>query len=165
VRIYLPATSNTLRQLLETRQLPPPQTAFALTPGLREWYAEGDDEELEYAATAEAARAALRLLNGDEQAARRRVVLAVDVPNETVEVRDDIDRGVVRTRQAVPLADIAAVLADDADAEATVAAAARVVDRADLGDDEAQDAVDDAEGFELSWYATQEIPDLLAGAG
>ena len=34
-------------------------TAYAVTPALREWYAEGDAEELEYAALQEAARASL----------------------------------------------------------------------------------------------------------
>ena len=32
---------------------------------------------------------------------------------------------------------------------------------ADLGNTEAQDLVDDAEGYELSWYANQEIGTLL----
>jgi hypothetical protein len=42
-----------------------------------------------------------------------------------------------------------------------IAAAAAAVTAADLGAQPAQDAVDDAEGFELSWYASQELPDLL----
>ena len=165
MRVYLPATFNTLTALHRTRVLAPPQTAFAVTPALREWYAEGDDEELEYAATAEAARAALRLLDSDPTAPRRRVVLAADVEDAAVDVRDDLDRGVVRIATPVQLAQVAAVLADDTDAESTVGRAAACIDRADLDEQDAQDAVDDAEGFELSWYASQEIPDLLASAG
>jgi hypothetical protein len=42
-----------------------------------------------------------------------------------------------------------------------VTAAAAAIAEADLGSDSAQDIVDDAEGFELQWYATQEIPALL----
>jgi hypothetical protein len=42
-----------------------------------------------------------------------------------------------------------------------VAAAARAVTAADLGSADAQDAVDDAEGFALSWYAPQELAALL----
>ena len=42
-----------------------------------------------------------------------------------------------------------------------MAAAAAAILRADLGDEAAQDAVDDAEGNELSWYATQELSALL----
>ena len=50
---------------------------------------------------------------------------------------------------------------DDVEAIHTVAAAAVAVLAADLGDESAQDAVDDAEGNELSWYATQELAALL----
>jgi Family of unknown function (DUF6912) len=32
---------------------------------------------------------------------------------------------------------------------------------ADLGDPDAQDRVDDAEGLGLSWYASQELPILI----
>jgi hypothetical protein len=59
------------------------------------------------------------------------------------------------------MAQIASVHVDDADAEDSVAAAAAAIIAADLGDQAAQDRVDDAEGYELSWYATQELADLL----
>ena len=63
MRIYVPATVAGLRRLLDTEALQPLSgTAFALTPRLRESYASGDDEELEYVAMSEAARASLRLL-------------------------------------------------------------------------------------------------------
>lgn len=161
MRVYLPATSTVLRELAGAGFLPAPLTAFGVTPGLREWYVDDDVEALEYAAMAEAARASLRLIDGDPAAARRRVVVALDAPDAAVEIRDDLDRGVVRLTEPVPLAAVAAVHVDDADAEDTVAAAASVVVAADLGDETAQDAVDDAEGFELSWYATQELDQLL----
>jgi hypothetical protein len=61
----------------------------------------------------------------------------------------------------VPLGSIASVHVDDTEAEPTVAAAAESIIAADLGDDAAQERVDDAEGYELAWYATQEIADLL----
>jgi hypothetical protein len=163
--VYLPATSSALRALLEVRELSAvgtdPVTAFAVTPGLREWYVDDDVEELEYAALLEAARASLRLIDADPSAARRRVVLAADVADGQVELRDDLDRGVVRVRGPLALAAIASVHVDDADAEAAVTAAAQSIDAADLGDESAQDRVDDAEGFELSWFATQELADLL----
>jgi hypothetical protein len=60
------------------------------------------------------------------------------------------------------LATIASVHMDDSEAEPAVAAAAAAITAADLGDDAAQDTVDDAEGHELSWYATQEIGAVLA---
>ena len=50
-----------------------------MTPGLREWYAEGDEEELEYVAFTRAAQDALRLLRHDPAAPRRRVVVSADV--------------------------------------------------------------------------------------
>src|SRR5207248_1158698 len=115
----------------------------------------------EYAALVEAARGSLRLIDGDAAAARRRVVVAVDVPHASVTVRDDLDRGVVQVAAPVPLASVASVHVDDPEAEPTVAAAAESIIAADLGSDEAQEAVDDAEGFELAWYANQEIATLL----
>jgi hypothetical protein len=163
VRVYLPATSTILQTLLDTGTVgPAPLTAFAITPGLREWYVDDDPESLEYAAMVEAARGSLRLLDGDQAAARRRVVLAVDVPDRSVTVRDDLDRGVVEVAEAVPLASVASVHVDDTDAQDTVAQAAEAVIAADLGDPGSQDKVDDAEGYELSWYANQEIAALLA---
>lgn len=163
MRVYLPATTAHLRSLLETGALgPAPLTAFAVTPGLREWYVDDDIEELEYAATLEAARASLRLLDAQPSAARRRVVVAADVPDAEVAVRDDLDRGVVRVSTPIPMAVIASVHVDDSDAEEVVSRAAESIVAADLGDDAAQDAVDDAEGYELSWYASQEIGALLA---
>jgi hypothetical protein len=163
VRVYLPATSSVLRRLVQAGALEPaPLTAFAITPALREWFVDDDVDELEYAAMLEAARASLRLLDADADAARRRVVVAADVPDADVKVRDDLDRGVVHIAAPVPLAAIASVHMDDTEAEETVAAAAEAVIAADLGDPASQERVDDAEGFELAWYANQEVRDLLA---
>jgi len=162
VRIYLPATSTMLRELHERGELADvPLTAFAVTPGLREWYRDDDAEALEYAAMTDAARGSLRLIDADPAAARRRVVIAADLPDADVEIRDDLDRGVVTLTSPVHVSAVASVHVDDADAEATIAAAAEAVIAADLGDENSQDRVDDAEGFELAWYATQEIEHLL----
>ncbi len=158
----MPATTTTLRELFDAGELgPAPVTAFAITPGLREWYLDEDADELEYAAMLEAARGSLRLIDADPDAARRRVVVAADIDDADVDVRDDLDRGVVRLRKAVPVKAIASAHVDDAEAEATVADAVQAIIAADLGDAASQDAVDDAEGYELSWYATQEIGTLL----
>lgn len=165
-RVYVPATSSILRELVESGELAASETtpliAFAVTPGLRQFYSEDDDDEsLEYAAQSEAARASLRLLDADAGAFRRRVVIAVDTAPKTVDVRDDLDRGVVHVRAAVALTSVASVLIDDPEAEVVVALAASRMLAAELGDEQAQDAVDDAEGFDLGWYATQEIAALL----
>lgn len=166
MRVYIPATSAALRALLETSELgPAPLTAFAVTPGLREWYVDDDLEALEYAASVEAARASLRLLAADGSAVPRRVVVAAEVPEGSVTVRDDLDRGVVRLATPIPLGQVASVHVDDADAEAAVRIAVELIDAADLGDADAEDAVDDTEGFELAWYATQELETLLGQIG
>jgi hypothetical protein len=162
MRVYLPATTSQLRALHDTGTIgTAPITAFAVTPALREWYVDDDAESLEYAALSEAARASLGLIDADGAAARRRVVLAVEVPEARVDVRDDLDRGVVQVTQPIPLVDVASVHVDDAEAEPTVAAAAESMIAAELGSAGAQELVDDAEGFELSWYASQEIGPLL----
>ena len=163
MRIYLPATTTVLRRLVDEGRLSGPHTAFAVTPRLRDHYALSDAaadlEELEYAALLAAARASLRLVDVDPTAARRRVVLAADVADSGVEPVDDADTdaGAVRVTADVALADVASAHVDGAEAEDDVRAAVAVVLEADLGSDEAQFVVDQAEGHELAWYATQEI--------
>jgi hypothetical protein len=167
VRIYLPATTTVLRTLIEEGRLAGPLTAFAVTSDLRRFYAVSDagadSEELEYAALLAAARASLRLLDIDPLAARRRVVLAADVPDGAVDpVADsDTDPGAVRVSADLSLADVASAHIDGADAEDDVRAAVNVVLEADLGSEDAQFVVDQAEGHELAWYATQEIGPVL----
>ena len=171
MRVYLPATTTVLRMLVEEGRLAGPRTAFAVTPGLREFYAvsdaDADTEELEYAALLTAARASLRLLDIDPLAARRRVVLAADVPDDAVEIKDDpaqdpdVDRGTVRVAVDIGLRDVVSAHIDGSDAEDDVRAAVDVVLEADLGSDDAQFVVDQAEGHELAWYATQEIGPAL----
>src|SRR5256714_4963455 len=79
--------------------------AHAVTPALREWYAEGDEEELEYVAFTRAAQAALRLLRHDPGAPRRRVVVSVDVPPSRLAALDsELGSSVVRLEAPVPLA-------------------------------------------------------------
>ncbi|AOS65427.1 DUF6912 family protein [Actinoalloteichus hymeniacidonis] len=164
MRIYVPATVAMLRSLLATDELVPVSgTAFALTPMLRESYATGSTEELEYAALMEATRGSVRLLAAefaeDPKVPARRVVVAADV--DEVTLRPDLDAAVVRVGGPVPLRAIAAVHVDDPDAEDAVRAAAEVIDAADLGDDDAEFALGEAEDHELAWYAVQEVPFLL----
>jgi hypothetical protein len=152
---------RTLRVLVDSGELRPPLTAFAVTPELREWYVDNDTDELEYAAMLQAARGSLRLLDEDSEAPRRRVVLTADVPDAAVAVRPDLDRAAVRVATAVPVRLVASVHVDGPDAEPAVAAAADAMLEADLGNEEAQFLVDEAEGHELLWYASQEIAPLL----
>jgi hypothetical protein len=164
MRVYIPATLAMLHTLVDSGELVPVAgTAFALTPMLRESYAVGDTEELEYVAMNEAARASLRLLaaelDSDSAALARRVVVAADV--ERVRLRPDLDDAAVTVTGAVPASAIAAVHVDVAEAEDAVRTAVAVVDAADLGDPDAEFAVGDVEDHDMAWYATQEIAFLL----
>lgn len=167
MRVYVPLTLHGLAEAHGAGELGAgPFTAYAVTPALREWYLSDDLEELEYAALNRAAQASLRLLAVHPEVARRRTVIAVDVPD--ADVRFDPDRsldpsalGEVRLSKRVPLSDAAAVHLDSDDAESDVAAAAGALGAADAGDDDAQFTVDGAEDHELLWYATQEIPNLI----
>ena len=162
MRVYLPGTLDTLRTLVATGEVgPAPLTAFAITPELREFYTDGDLDELEYAALLEAARGSLRLLDDDRAAPPRRVVIAAEVADADVTFRSDLDRAVVRVGVPVPIRLVAAVHLDGEEAEPAVRAAADAVLEADLGSDDAKFVVDEAEGHELLWYATQEIGPLL----
>ncbi|MEU8172766.1 hypothetical protein AB0C14_07805 [Microbispora hainanensis] len=167
MRVYLPSTIPALARVVAAGELgPAPLTGFAVTPALIEWYASGDTEELEYVALTEAARASLRMLAADRadgaRTAARRVVIAAEVPDETVKTGADLEeRARVRVLEPVPMRLVAAVHVDDADALPDVEAAIAALPAADGGDDDARFVVDGAEDHELLWYATQEIPDLL----
>lgn len=166
-RVYLPTTLPLLAGLRAEGRLALPEglaghTGHAVTPELREWYAEGDDEELEYVAFTRAAQDSLRLLRHDPQAPRRRVVLATDVPHDQVVAIDrTLGSSAVRTGSQVSLTEVAAIHVDGKDAEADVAAAADVVEAAAAGDPDAQFTVDGAEDHELEWYDLTELDHLL----
>ncbi|MFF1546186.1 DUF6912 family protein [Streptomyces sp. NPDC058291] len=171
MRVYVPLTLPALAEAHKTGELgSEPLVAYAVTPALREWYVSDDIEELEYAALSRAALASLRLLAADAGVPRRRVVVAVDVPDRAAAV--DPDRGLdpaalgeVRVTGAVRLAKAAAVHVDAGDAQADVTAAAEALAAADGGDDDAQFVVDGAEDHELLWFAPQEIPNLVGSGG
>lgn len=159
MRVYLPSTLPDLADILAKGEAgPPPLRAFAVTPALREAYASGDDEELEYVAMLAAARQSLRLLDADQAAPRRRVVLAADVPDVAVTwLAYDDDSAAVLVGAPVPLAAIASGHVDELDAVPDVTAAAAAVTAADAGDADASFTADSAEAHDLAWYATQEL--------
>lgn len=183
LRVYVPATVPMLRELVADREIRAlNDTAFAVTPALREAYASGDDEELAEVAMAEAARASLRLLaeeqaaaevrgdragdeSGDESDAApagpvfRRAVIAADVDGATL--RPDLDDAVVRLSGPIAYDRIASIHVDLAEAESEVAKAVEVIDAADMGDADAEFVLGDAEDHQLAWYAAQELPFLL----
>jgi uncharacterized protein DUF6912 len=163
MRVYLPTTLVEVGTALVAGQIgPAPVTGFAVTPALREWYVGGDLEELEYVAMMQAARASLRMLHADTTAARRRVVLAAELPDEVVTVKNGFDNpGQVAVTLPVPLSDVVAGHVDDTDAVSDIDAAAAALPAADAGDADAKFVVDSAEGHELLWYATQELIYLI----
>ena len=159
MRVFLPSTLPAVALALQAGHVGPgPLPGFAVTPALREAYASGDTEDLEYAALTEAARASLRMLAGDPAAPSRRVVLAAEIPAEQIQPdpRDGEPARVVLT-QAIPVARLAAAHVDDQEAGADVRRAAEALPAADAGDEDARFTVDGAEGHELGWYATQEL--------
>ncbi|MFB8115336.1 DUF6912 family protein [Streptomyces sp. NPDC056465] len=167
MRVYVPLTLSGLAAAHAAGEVGPgPLTAYAVTPGLREWYVSDDIEELEYAALNRAASASLRLIAGRPDETRRRVVVALDVPDGAAvadpdQILDASSLGEVRIADAVALSKAAAVHVDADDAEKDVTAAAAALGAADAGDDDALFTVDGAEDHELLWFGIQEIPGLI----
>lgn len=165
VRVYIPATMPMLGILHSERSLTAP-VGHGVTPELREWYAEGDEEELEYVAFTRAAQAALRLLRADHTAPRRRVVVSADLPADAVRRMElDLGSSALQLTAPVPLRAVAAIHVDSPDAAPDIAAAADVVEQALAGDPDAQFTVDGAEDHELEWYDVSELDTLVPGAG
>jgi hypothetical protein len=129
-----------------------------VTPGLRESYAEGDDEELGEVAIGQAALASLRLLAAEPDARPRRTVLIADADAIP---RPDLDDAVVRIEGRVALDQVTAAYVDNAAAEPAVQAAIAVIDEADLGDEDAELTVGDAQDHDLAWYDRSELPFLI----
>ncbi|MFV2101820.1 DUF6912 family protein [Micromonospora sp. LOL_024] len=160
VRVYVPATVPMLAGLPE-QGLSATQ-AHAVTPTLREWYAEGDEEELEYVAFTRAAQDALQLIGRDPAVPPRRVVISADLPATRIGRGDgELGASTVELRGPVPASAVAAIHVDGVDAATDVAAAAQVVMEALAGDPDAQFTVDGAEDHELEWYDPSELETLL----
>jgi hypothetical protein len=167
MRVYVPSTLRLLSAACNAGEVgPAPLTVYAVTPALREWYAEGDDEELEFAAMAQAARASVGLLAADPGTARRRVVIAAEV-SAVPPADGSVELGDARLELhvVIPWRSVVSVHLDAIQATTVIGKAADLWDAAQNGDDDAQFAVDSCEGEDLMWYATQEIPDLLAAEG
>lgn len=182
VRVYVPTTVAGLRAAMAAGAVTPVGgLAFAVTPSLRAEYSGADDEEYEYLAMHDAAVASLRLIAGDATSAgvvtrpddgtgsptaappALRVVVAADV--DAAEQRPDLDRAVVSLLVPVPWSAVAAVHLDSADAAPAVRAAAAVVDRADLGDPDAEFVLGAVEDIELCWFHPSEVSFLISELG
>ena len=164
MRIYLGATLSELAHLRDDGIVPAGFTAHAVTPALREWYTEGDLDELEHAAFLQAARASLQRLAEDPEAVRLRVVLSADVADSAVRVvaGGDEERGLVVVDADLNLDRLASVHVDEAQAVADVTAAVEAWTAAMAGDEDAQFVVDGAEGHDLLWYDVTELDAVLS---
>jgi len=166
-RVYVPTTLVGLAraQKLGTLDDPDDDTgsrlpAHAVTGAVKEWYLEGNLEELEYSALIEAAEASLRLLALDPLAPRRRVVVAVDVPEALVSPGGE-HRSSVRITGPIELSRVVSVHVDEVDSEDTIIAAVDALAAAAGGDDDARFQLDEAEACDLLWYDISEIDDLI----
>ena len=160
MRTYLPATIPLLREWLTSGSARPAGCGYAVTPALREWYREGDIDELEHAASLLAAVASLDLLAADPSAPLRRVVLAVDADGAHV-MPDADERGALRLRASVPFDRWASALVDEADAEPAVSSAVTLLRDPSASAAEVDFALGEAEAADLSWYAVQELRFLV----
>ena len=165
MRVYLPLTMSMLRSALGEDAVSV-IVATAVTPALREWYVEGDQDELEYAATAAAARISLSLIGAESLLGSDdvplRVVLAAEVPDGAATPSAADGRAVVRLAAPVPWRQVESALVDDRSAAEDVRAGALALAAADAGDEDAGFAVDSVQDHELGWYAVQELADLVA---
>ncbi|WP_432560762.1 DUF6912 family protein [Kineococcus sp. SYSU DK003] len=178
MRVYWPTTLTALARLAPAGELAgAPVTVHAVTPTLRDYYADADprdlEEELEYVAMSDAAEQSVRLLAAEKAEQQegsdvfpRRVVLALDVPDTAVTAQRGAwsapERSQVVVTESLTLANLVSVHVDDAEAEADVRAAIDALPAADGGDEDAQFTVGECEGHDLLWYDASELPILLA---
>jgi len=163
MRVYLPSTFAGLHELRAKSEIgPAPLHGHAVTPALRESYAVGDTEELEHVAQLAASSDSISLLREDLSVPRRRVVIAVEVPDDAVLRAEGGDESSVTVVAAVPIAAGHAILVDDPDAADVVERAAEAWPAAQTGDDDALFELDEASAHDLMWFARQELDQLLS---
>lgn len=161
MRVYIPATFAMLAALNDNGVLHARNGwGFAATPELTEFYTSGDQEEIEAIAFDDAALASIRLLaiGDEEQFPHRRVVVSADVDAVG---EPEMGESVVRLNGPVALDDVAALHVDVAEAEAATAKAIEQVDAADLGDEDAELIVGDAQDNYMAFYDPSELPFLI----
>jgi hypothetical protein len=160
-RAYVPLNLRGLLSLRDSGELAP-QDAYAVTPGLRQLQAEAgitEEEDLEYVALMVAARVSLTMLDREDAADRRRIVVAVDAATQ---LGDDHPAQVL-IDAPVPLAGVASVHVDTDDLRPVVETAVHALPAAADGDPDAVERAELLDDEDLAWYAVQEIPDVLGG--
>ncbi|AGS34187.1 hypothetical protein B841_03520 [Corynebacterium maris DSM 45190] len=165
MRVYLPATFSMLMDLNGQSVVTARRGwAFAVTPSLREFYTSGEEEELEAIAFDDAAEASIRLLAvGDqERFPHRRVVISADVEDSAATLTPDMGESVVKLDPAqIELRRVAAVHVDVEESEEATAKAIEAIDASDLGDEDAELIVGDAQDHYLAFYHPDELPFLI----
>lgn len=165
MRVYLPATFAMLEELHQEGIFGARSGwAFAVTPALREYYTSGDEEELEAIAFDDAAEASLRLLAiGDElRFPHRRVVVSADVEDAMAHPDPDMVESVVKLNPAqIELDQIASIHVDVEESEQATAKAIEYIDAADLGVEDAELIVGDAQDNYLAYYEPSELSALV----
>jgi hypothetical protein len=136
VRVYLAATTAALRTLADRGEAIG-WDGFAATSALHHELGDLADDDLEFALSVAAGEASAAMVGSGSNRGRRFVVVA-DLPGADVVAIDD-PPGAVRVDGAVSLSQVDALLADPHDI-----------------------AVHEGVSDDLSWYATQEIGELLA---
>lgn len=165
MRVYIPSAPSDLAGVHRENGVgPAPVGAWAVTAALRAWCGTDDDEELEYTATVLVGRASLARIGGEPEGRLRRVVLVAEVPDAIVVENPELGPGAVSVGGTVPVKRVAAVHMDAADAEDAVRAALGALKAADAGDEAAEALVEAVEEHELLWFATQELPHIVAAA-
>ena len=87
------------------------------------------------------------------------MVISADVADATAD--PEMGESVVRLAGPVKLEDVAAIHVDIAEAEQATAKAIEVVDAADLGDEDAELTVGDAQDNYMAFYDPSELPALV----
>lgn len=161
MRVYIPATFSMLKSLDSNGVIHARNGwGFAATPELTEFFTSGDQEEIEAIAFDDAALASIRLLaiGGEEQFPHRRVVVSVDAE---VQPQPEMGESVVKLAGPVELKDVAAIHVDVKEAEEATAKAIEAIDAADLGDEDAELTVGDAQDNYMAFYDPSELAFLV----
>ena len=164
MRVYVASTLSGLTRLLSDGGLLVPAgstlTAHGVTRELWNASPEAEQDELEYTALMAAAYDSLVLIADTPGERPARVVIVAEAPDQAVGRVVDVTSEVT-VEVDLLLARISAIHVDEPTAADVVRAAAALVPAAQQGDADALDAVE-LEDYELLWYATQEIAELLA---
>ena len=161
MRVYVPATADMLWQLNESGELTARSGyGFMVTPAVRDFFIEGEEEDFSEYVFDDASRASLRLLaTGEvEKFPHRRVVISIDVPDSAVTYRPELGESVVSLDPPTfSLQSVAAIHVDVESSEPATQKAIAVIDAADLGDEDAELTVGDALANYLAWFDPSEL--------